>query len=156
MKVVERWCALAEKSKAFDLVVDHQSFEGQGSVYQQTENACLSYIIWGDLDKDDCHGTFKKTIIILRLMTRGQLFLWCPTTFEAYLLRYCYYNDEQIFVATILVFLYKNVCSNHTSISSQKCPGLTCGINIVKPRFLFKTVDLWSYILPFDRYSHTL
>ncbi len=35
-----------------------------------------------------------------------------------------------------------------------KCPGLTCGINIVKPRFLFKTVDLWSYILPIDRYSH--
>ncbi len=30
------------------------------------------------------------------------------------------------------------------------CPGLTCGINIVKPRFLFKTVDLWSYILPID------
>ncbi len=27
--------------------------------------------------------------------------------------------------------------------------------NIVKPRFLFKTVDLWSYILPSDRYSHT-
>ncbi len=37
-----------------------------------------------------------------------------------------------------------------------KCPGLTCGINIVKPRFLFKTVDLWSYILPIDRYSPTL
>ena len=37
-----------------------------------------------------------------------------------------------------------------------KCPGLTCGINIVKPRFLFKTVDLWSYILPINRYSHTL
>ncbi len=37
-----------------------------------------------------------------------------------------------------------------------KCPGLTCGINIVKPRFLFKTVNLWSYILPSNRYSHTL
>ncbi len=36
------------------------------------------------------------------------------------------------------------------------CPGLTCGINIVKPIFLFKTVDLWSYIMPIDRYSHTL
>ncbi len=38
----------------------------------------------------------------------------------------------------------------------RKCPGLTCGINIVKPRFLFKTVGLWSYILPIYRYSHTL
>ncbi len=38
----------------------------------------------------------------------------------------------------------------------MQCPGLTCGINIVKPRFLFKTVDLWSYIMPIDRYSHTL
>ena len=28
----------------------------------------------------------------------------------------------------------------------MKCPGLTCGINIVKARFLFKTVDLWSTI----------
>ncbi len=37
-----------------------------------------------------------------------------------------------------------------------KCPGLTCVINIVKPRFLFKIVDLWSYTLPIDRYSHTL
>ncbi len=36
------------------------------------------------------------------------------------------------------------------------CPGLICGINIVKPRFLFKTVDLWSYIMPIDRYSQTL
>ncbi len=41
-------------------------------------------------------------------------------------------------------------------IQQDKCPGLTCGINIVKPRFLFKTVDLWSYIMPIDRYSHTL
>ncbi len=37
----------------------------------------------------------------------------------------------------------------------SKCPGLTCGINIVKPRFLFKTMDLWSCIMPIDRYSHT-
>ncbi len=27
-----------------------------------------------------------------------------------------------------------------------------CGINMVKPRFLFKTVDIWAYILPIDRY----
>ncbi len=27
-----------------------------------------------------------------------------------------------------------------------KCPGLACGINIVKSRFLFKNMDLWSYI----------
>ncbi len=34
-----------------------------------------------------------------------------------------------------------------------KCPGLTCGINIhvVKPRFLFKTEDQWSYIMPINR-----
>ncbi len=25
---------------------------------------------------------------------------------------------------------------------------------IVKPRFLSKTVDLWSYIMPIDRYIH--
>ncbi len=31
---------------------------------------------------------------------------------------------------------------------ASKCPGLTCGINIVNPRFL--------YIMPIDRYSHTL
>ncbi len=29
-----------------------------------------------------------------------------------------------------------------------ECPGLTCGTNIVKPRFLYKTVDLWSFIMP--------
>ncbi len=42
--------------------------------------------------------------------------------------------------------------------SNGWCPGLTCGANIVKPRLLFKTVDLWSYILilPTDRYSHML
>ncbi len=39
--------------------------------------------------------------------------------------------------------------------SYKNCPGLTCGINIVKPRFLYKAVDLWSYIMPIDRYSHT-
>ncbi len=33
-------------------------------------------------------------------------------------------------------------------IKGQKYPGLTCGLTytVVKPRFLFKTVDLWSYI----------
>ncbi len=29
-------------------------------------------------------------------------------------------------------------------------------LNIVKPRFLFKTADIWSYIMPIDRYSHAL
>ncbi len=38
----------------------------------------------------------------------------------------------------------------------EKCPGLTCVINIIKPRFLYKTVDLWSYMMPLDRYSHIL
>ncbi len=30
------------------------------------------------------------------------------------------------------------------------CPGLTCGMNIVKSRFLFQTVDPCCYILPID------
>ncbi len=31
------------------------------------------------------------------------------------------------------------------------CSGLTCGINIVKPRSLFKTEkNPWSYIMPID------
>ncbi len=38
----------------------------------------------------------------------------------------------------------------------HKYPGLTCGFYIVKPRFLFETVDLWSYIMPIARYLHTL
>ena len=33
----------------------------------------------------------------------------------------------------------------------SNCPGLTCGIIIVKPRFLYKTVDLWSHIMLIDR-----
>ncbi len=61
--------------------------------------------------------------------------------------------------------LYEVQCNIYVSVMNKEiggserpynCPGLTCGINIVKPRFLFKTVDLWSYILPIDRYSHTL
>ncbi len=42
------------------------------------------------------------------------------------------------------------------AFQNQYSPGLTCGINIVKPRFLFQTVYQWSYIMPIDRYSHTL
>ncbi len=35
-----------------------------------------------------------------------------------------------------------NLCEYQNSL---KCPGLTCGINIDKPRFLFRTVDpIWS------------
>ncbi len=47
-------------------------------------------------------------------------------------------------------------CGHLSAFQALGCPGLTCDINIVKPRFLFKTVDLWSYIMPIDRYSHTL
>ena len=47
-------------------------------------------------------------------------------------------------------------CPITTTNRDTKCPGLTCGINIVKPMFLFKTVGLWSYIMPIDRYSYTL
>ncbi len=32
-----------------------------------------------------------------------------------------------------------------------KCPGLTCAIDIAKPRFLVKIVDLWSYMHNADR-----
>ncbi len=41
------------------------------------------------------------------------------------------------------------------SESNKKCPGLICGtsINIVKPTFMFKMVDLWSYIMPINRYA---
>ncbi len=38
----------------------------------------------------------------------------------------------------------------------KKCPGLTCGINIVKSRFLFKTVDPWFYIMPISILTYTL
>ena len=32
------------------------------------------------------------------------------------------------------------------SFTTYYCSGFTCGTNIVKPRFLYKTLDLWSYI----------
>ncbi len=37
-----------------------------------------------------------------------------------------------------------------------ECPGLTCGISMVKPRFVFEIVNLWSYILLINRYPYML
>ncbi len=41
-----------------------------------------------------------------------------------------------------------NFGGGHRKQPTVKYSGLTCVINIVKPKFILKTVDLWSYIMP--------
>ncbi len=56
---------------------------------------------------------------------------------------------------TVSRHLSKNTILEQIFQSTQQCPGLTCGVNKVKPRFLYKTVDLWSYSMSIDRYIHS-
>ncbi len=56
---------------------------------------------------------------------------------------YCISSSRSVY--WLLIFNWVGWLHFSPNVLHTNCPGLTCGIDIVKPRFLFKTVHLWSW-----------